>query len=189
MIDEVVRAFLALFVAMDVIGTLPIFYSLTTKFPSKQKASNINRAITIAAIILFIFLVFGNPMLYYFGIDIESFEIAGGIILFIVGVKIILNLRLIEKSASKYEIASVPMATPLITGPATITTVMLIVAKYGYFAAMLASAANIFLAWLILRQSEWLFKVVGRQGSDVLSRLFGLILVAMAVQMIRAGIV
>ena len=186
--QEFIKIFFSIFVVMDPLGNLPIFYTLTNKLSAKDRTRNINRAVFIASILLFLFLFFGAALLGYFGISIGSFEVAGGVILAIIGTKVVLGLRLTEERAQKYQMAVVPMATPLITGPATITTILLLVTKYNYTVVLIASAVNLFVTWIILHQTELLFKILGRQGSDIVARLFGLIIVALAVEFIRQGL-
>jgi len=184
---DFIKAFFAIFVAMDAFGNLPILTTLTLKLSAKERNKNVDRAIFIAAILLLIFLFFGMRLLKYFGISMESFKVGGGIILLIVGIKIVLGLRLREERARKYEIAAVPLATPLITGPAVITIMILLVNQVGYLITFIASLLNLLITWIILRQTELLFKILGRQGSDVVARIMGLILTALAVEFIRQG--
>ena len=89
--------------------------------------------------------------------------------------------------AKKYQLAAVPLATPLITGPGVITTVIILVNQFGYLTTLIASLLNLMVAWIVLRQTELLFRIFGRQGCDVIARIFGLILVALAVEFIKQG--
>ena len=184
---DFIKVFFAIFVAMDAFGNLPILSTLTQKLSVKDRNKNVNMAVLIAAILLLIFLFFGTKILEYFGISIESFKVAGGIILLIIGIKIVLGLRLREERAKKYEIATVPLATPLITGPAVITVTILLVNEFGYLLTLIASLLNLLITWIVLRQTELLFKILGKQGSDVVARIMGLILAALAVEFIKQG--
>ena len=184
---DFVRAFFAIFVAMDALGNLPILTTLTQKLSSKNRNKSVDRAIIVAGIILLLFLFLGNKILHYFGVSIESFQVAGGIIILIIGLKVVLGLRLREERAKKYEMAVVPLATPLITGPAVITLIVLLVNQVGYIITLTASLINLLLTWIILRQTNLLFKIFGRQGSDTIARIMGLILAAMAIEFIKQG--
>ncbi|MFH0867925.1 MAG: MarC family protein [Candidatus Woesearchaeota archaeon] len=186
-ITDFIKAFFAIFVAMDAFGNLPILSTLTQKLSTKERNKNVNGAVLIAAILLFIFLFFGTRALQYFGISIDSFKIAGGIILLIIGIKIVLGLSLREERAKKYEIAVVPLATPLITGPAVITVILLLVNQFGYLLTMIASLLNLLITWVVLHQTALLFKLFGRQGSDVIARIMGLVLTALAIEFIKQG--
>ena len=187
MLNEFVKAFIAIFVVMDAIGNISIFSALNRKFSPKDRADNIKRAVTIATVVLLIFLFFGNPLLRYFGIRIPSFKIAGGIILMIIGLQIVLGLKFV-KEGDLHQLAVVPMATPLITGPGVITTVLILVGTYGYVITLAASAVNLLVTYIVLRYSNPLLKFLGRQGADVVSRIMGLIIVAIAIEFIIQGI-
>jgi len=186
MINELIRSFIAIFVVMDAIGNISIFAGLNKGFSHNKKIENIKRAVTIATIVLLIFLFLGNQLLKYFGINISSFKIAGGIVLMIIGLQIVLGLKFMKRS-DMHELAIVPMATPLITGPGVITTVLILVGLYGYWIPLIASAANLLVTFVFLRYSEPLLKVIGKQGADVISRIMGLIIVAIAVEFIIQG--
>ena len=186
-ITDFIKAFFAIFVAMDAFGNLPILSTLTQKLSAKERNKNVNGAVLIAAILLFIFLFFGTTILQYFGVSIDSFKIAGGIILLIIGIKVVLGLSLREERAKKYKIAAVPLATPLITGPAVITVILLLVNEFGYLLTLIASLLNLLITWVVLRQTALLFRLFGRQGSDIIARIMGLILTALAVEFIKQG--
>src|SRR3989338_5215193 len=186
-LEELVKAFFDIFVVMDAFGNLPIFYSLTGRLFVKERARNVNKAVFIAGIVLLAFLFFGTSTLGFFGISVDGFKVAGGIIVMILCIKIALGLRLTEERAKKYQLAAVPLATPLITGPGVITTVIILVNQFGYLTTLIASLLNLMVAWIVLRQTELLFRIFGRQGCDVIARIFGLILVALAVEFIKQG--
>jgi multiple antibiotic resistance protein len=185
---QFLQAFLLLFVAMDVIGNIPVFVILTRKMKIARRRKGINRALLIASILLVLFLLFGVFILKLFSISLGDFKIAGGVILGIIGLRLVLNLRMLEDSAHKYQNAIIPMATPLVTGPGAITAVIINVDMFGYAIAMLAAAANLTIAWLVLTRTDYFNKLFGRQGADMLSRIFGLILIAIGVGYIRGGI-
>ncbi len=187
MIEELVTSTVAIFVVMDALGNMPIFSVLNKGFSKKQKIENINRAVLIASIVLLIFLFLGNMLLDFFGIRLSSFKVAGGILLLIVGMEIALGLKFGRYKAEKQELAIVPMGTPLITGPGVITTVLILVGIYGYWIPLIASAINLLITFVLLRFSERLLKIFGKQGADVISRIMGIIIVAIAVEFIRQG--
>lgn len=185
--EDILRAFLSLFIIMDAFGVLPVFISITKNYPLQYKKKCANQAIYVAGIVLLVFLFFGLTILDFFGINFSSFKVAGGIILLILGIKIVLGLNFREEAASKYQLAVVPLATPLITGPGVITTVIILAGTYGYYVTLLVSLLNLLLAWIVIHNSEFFFKILGKQGSDVLSRIMGLLLTALGVQFIRVG--
>lgn len=187
LLADFTKAFFAIFIAIDALGNLPILFALTKKLSAKERNSHVNKAILIASLLLLVFLFFGASFLEYFSISMGSFRIGGGIILLIIGLRVVLGLRLMEETGKKYELAAVPLATPMITGPAVITVIILLVGEYGYLLTFIASVLNLLVAWVILRQTEFLYRVLGQQGSDVVARIMGLILVALAVEFIKQG--
>ena len=186
-LSDFLKAFFAIFVAMDAVGNLPILYVLTKKLSAKERNKNVDKAEFIAAILLLVFLLFGTGILGYFGISFNSFRVAGGLVLLIIGLRIVLGLRLMEERAKKYELAAVPLATPLIVGPAVITVTILLVSEFGFLIPLIAAAANLIAARIILHQTELLFKILGSQGSEGIARVTGLILTALAVEFIKQG--
>jgi multiple antibiotic resistance protein len=189
MIPDVVKAFFAIFVVMDTLGNLPIFCALIGKSTERKIKELTNETILVASLILFAFLFFGTIIFSLFGISLESFMIAGGIVLLLLGLKFVLGIRLQEKHSQSYNEAIVPMATPLITGPGVITTVVILSNTYGIFVTLAASLLNLLFTFIVLRNTGTIYKFLGRQGSDVLTRIMGLILAAIAVEFIRNGIV
>lgn len=187
MIYELIKAFFAIFVVMDSLGNLPIFLSFVKSTPKKNREHMIKETIFVAGIVLLLFLFFGIVILEFFSIDINSFKIAGGLILLIFGLKLVLGLRLLEERAKKYKSAVVPLATPLITGPGVITTIIILVNQFGTMITLIASLLNLFVTYLFLDKVEYLHKILGHQGSDALSKIMGLILTAIAIGFIRQG--
>ena len=185
-IEIFIACFVALFVVLDAIGNIPLFYSLNSRYSEKNRHGNVRRAILIATIILLPFLFFGPRIMSFFGISISGFKIAGGIILFIIGIKTVLGIELTKKEEYS-DIAAVPMATPLIAGPGTITTVMILAGAYGSLIPFLALSANLLVNFLILTYSENIINLMGKQGSDVISRIMGMILVAIAAELVIRG--
>ncbi len=189
MLDEFLKAFFAIFVVMNVFGKIPLFISLSRKLKKKEKKHSVNKAMTIATFLLLLFLLFGRAILAFFGVTVDSFMIAGGIIVFLVGLEMVMGIRLREKHYEKYEFATVPLATPLITGPGVITTIILLESSVGFFITLAASAANLILVFVALSAADIIHKFLGRQGSDVLARVTGLMLVALAVEFVKKGII
>lgn len=188
MIAELIKSFFALFAVMDAFGNVPIFLGLTEKLTRLEHNVIAKRSVIVASIILFVFLFFGQAILKFFGITVGSFKIAGGFLLFIIGIKMIFGLSFLEKHVSKYSIAIVPLATPLITGPGVITATLISVQEFGYMVTAIAAAVNLFIAWLAYRESNMLHKVLGRQGGEVLSRVMGILIAALAVEFVWGGI-
>lgn len=177
-----------LFAIMDPLATVPVLILLTKDMPVLEQRRNINRAVLVAGILLFVFLFAGDIILKFLGITIPSFRVAGGIILLILSLEFVLGIDLKGKSAQSYDVAIIPLATPLITGPGVIVTVMLLVIKHGFLIAISVSCTCLILTWLILNQTSFIYKLVGKQGIDILTRIMGLLLTGLAVEFIRTGL-
>lgn len=148
-----------------------------------------DKTTTFSAIILGIFLFFGTAVLQFFSISLEDFRIAGGIILLIFGIKFVLGWRVIPVGQKEiHSFAAVPFATPLLVGPGTITTLIIFVSVYGFFIPLVAIFINLIIIWFILRHAHIIFRLLGRQGSEVVTRIMGLFITAMAVALIRTGL-
>ena len=187
MIVEFFKAFLSMFVVMDVLGNVPLFWALSKKLKKEQKQKSIHKAVGVATILLIVFLFAGENILSFFSISIHSFKVAGGIIILIIGLQMVLGFKFREKAFENYNIAVVPLATPLITGPGVITTAIILVHSVGLWITLVASLLNLLITWLLLLWSEYIHNFMGRQGADVLSRVMGMILAALAVEFIKSG--
>ncbi len=188
MILDLIKAYFSIFVVMDTLGNLPIFFTFMKSVAEKKRKEVALQTIYIAGAVLLVFLFFGHRVLSFFNVDFQSFKIAGGIIVLIFGLKLVIGLKILESRFKTYRTAMVPLATPLITGPATITTIMIFVYQYGLLLTLLASVLNLFTAYLFLSRAENLNRILGRQGSDALSKIMGLILTAIAVGFIKQGL-
>ncbi len=186
-VNELVRAVLMLFVVLDAIGNAPLFYYFTQHLDPGRRRRTIRLSIIVASTILLIFIVTGDLILSYFGITIDDFRIAGGVILFIYAVLGILGHSVAEEIRGE-EIAIVPLATPLLAGPGAITVVIYIKYSMGLVTALLSLLINIVLAWLMLECGDKLLNLLGHYGSIVLSKIMAILLAAYAVAMIREGI-
>ncbi len=185
---ELIKAFIGIFVVMDSLGNIPIFLTFMKGLKNEKRYEMIKKTVLVAGLVLLAFLFFGSHILDFFSIDLLSFKIAGGLILIIYGLKLVLGLKIMEQRAETYRLAVVPLATPLITGPGTITTIMIYTNVYGLAVTLLAGLLNILAVYIILSKVERIHKFLGKQGSDALSRIMGLILTAIAVEFIRQGL-
>src|SRR3989344_9510831 len=124
--ERLLQAFVALFVIMDPIGNVPLFISLTKGMPSKIIRKNVDNAVFVAGLLLFVFLFFGIKIFDFFNINLNSFQIAGGIILFIIGILYVLGIsqKVVKSHGNDL---SIPVGTPLLTGPGAIITIVIIV--------------------------------------------------------------
>ena len=140
MLEEVLKSFSSLFVIMGPFASIPVFLSMTKNMNERQKANAASYAVGIAAIVLFAFLFFGQAILSIFRIDFQSLKIAGGIVLSILGVELVLGFSPARKKYGPSP-AIVLIGTPLLTGPGVIVTTVIFVQEYGYIITTIAAVA------------------------------------------------
>lgn len=182
-----VLTFLPLFIVIDFIGNIPIVMSLSEGMTSKQRFRLINLALITATIVGLIFLFFGKFILNVMGISPGAFTIAGGLILLIFSLRYLTSGRWMDIIKEEM-IAIVPIGTPLIVGPATITTLLLLATEYPLYIIMLSLALNLLLSWLAFLAGNRIAGFLGKGGLSAVSQIFNLLLVAIAVTMIIKGL-
>ncbi|MCD6211108.1 MAG: MarC family protein [Methanophagales archaeon] len=185
---ELVKAFITLFVVMDPPGNVPIFIAVTRVMGREARKRELNHAVVVATLLLLLFAFLGKFVLDVLNISLDSFMVAGGILLLLVSFDLLREHKYLMKEAGR-GIGAVPIGTPLLAGPGAITTVMVIIQSRGPFVALFAIFSAIIATKLILGQSERIYKVMGSEGSEVLSRVMGILVAAIAIQFIRDGIV
>ena len=184
---NIALAFIPLFVAVDAIGIAPIFVSLTVHFEQKDKNKIILQSMLTAICLAIGFIFLGKAVFRLMGITIGDFMVAGGSILFCIAIIDILS-QTKQRHIPADELGAVPLGTPLIVGPAVLTTSMLIVSQYGLSATIISVIVNILLAGLILKLSSFLIKALGESGSKALSKIMSLLLASIAVMLVRKGV-
>lgn len=178
--------FTALFVALDIVGTVPIYLSLTKTFTPAERKSIVDRSMFVALIVALVFMAVGQTLFKQLGISLNDFRIAGGLILLLISLADLLGgPGAVQHSSGSTGI--VPLAVPLITGPAVLTTLLLQVGSVGYPVTIAALFVNYVLGWVALRHCDRITKWIGRDGTIVISKIAALLLAAIAVSMIRAG--
>ncbi|KGN93293.1 membrane protein [Porphyromonas sp. COT-108 OH2963] len=185
-IKDVVGAFVILFVAVDIIGAIPIVLSLKDK---GQTFSTVKVSL-FSGIMMLAFLFIGEPMLNFFGVDISSFAVAGAIVLFVMAVEMIFGVQIFKDDGPSGSATIVPLVFPLFAGAATFTTILTLQAD-GYAATNIAIALllNALMIYLMLRFVNQLERFFGKGGVYVLRKFFGVILLAISVKFFMANIV
>ena len=183
-----VGAFVLLFAVTDAIGTVPIFVSLTADYPDHRRRI-IKQAIVISTAVLVVFSLFGWLIFDIFGITLDDFRIAGGIVLFVVAVDQLNGGGFKQKGLEPSDVAAFPLATPLLAGPGAISTVIIISGPpYSPLLALVVIGCNAILAYLILSSSDWVRKFLGANGTNALSRITALLIAALAISFVVGGI-
>lgn len=187
MLKNILLAFIPLFVAVDAIGVLPIFASLTEGLKKEEKTKIILQSMLTASALAIGFILVGKLIFRLLGITVADFMIAGGAILFCLAITDTIN-PVKKRRIPTSELGAVPLGTPLIVGPAVLTTSLAVIPHYGMLPTMISVIANILLVGLILHTSSKLMGFLGDAGSKALSKIMSLLLAAIAVMLIRKGL-
>lgn len=187
MIKNMLLSFIPIFVAVDAVGVLPIFISLTVGMTEKEKTKIIAQSVVTASCIAVGFIFLGKAVFHVLGVEMGDFMIAGGAILFCIAITDIIN-PVKERRIPNQELGAVPLGTPLIVGPAVLTTSIVIISEYGLVATLVSVLVNIVLAGVIFSLSDAVIKVLGEAGSKALSKIASLLLAAIAVMLARKGL-
>lgn len=188
--------FWALFLTIDAIGATPIFISLTSKCSYAQKKAIANKGVLIAFIILIFFALTGSWLLDLFGITLPAFRLAGGILLILLSIEMVMSKMQDNHSINddnSTDLAVFPISIPLLSGPAAITMLILFIKQSGgdliqKGIVVLALFLNMLIVWICLRFSNKISKLLGKTGANVVTKIFGILLTALACQFIIDGI-
>jgi len=186
-LQSFILTFVPLFIAIDALGNLPFIISLSDDMTRHERSKMLHIAVATAAIVGLAFLFFGQFILTVLGISVGSFAIAGGLILLVLSVKYLTTGRLVEVVRQEM-IAVVPVGTPLLSGPATITTLLLLVGQFPLPVVLISFILNILIAWLLFLASGQIVRFMGEGGIKAVSSVFNLLLAAIAVSMIIRGL-
>jgi multiple antibiotic resistance protein len=182
-----ILTFVPLFIVIDALGTLPVVISLSEGMTLKERNKMINLATVTAIIVGLAFLFFGQFILNVMGISVGAFAIAGGLILLILSIKLIITGHMVDVVKEEM-VAVVPIGTPLTAGPATITTLLLLAMQYPLYIVLISFALNILITWVIFLLGNRLSHFLGKGGLNAISKVFSLLLAAIAVSMIINGL-
>jgi multiple antibiotic resistance protein len=181
--------FVPLFVAVDAIGVLPLFVTLTEGIDRARLRIVILQSVITATIVALIFLAFGPVLLEFLGITVSDFMIAGGILLLAISLSDLLAGEKTQRQTDPEGLGAVPIGVPLIAGPAVLTTCILLAGLHGSLLTAVAVVINIGLAGLVFLFAEPLTNILGRSGTKAISKVASLLLAAIAVMLIRRGII
>lgn len=182
---EIATATMILFAVVDIIGSLPIIISL------REKSGHIRsgRAAIIAAIVMIIFLFIGEEILKLIGINVNEFAVAGAFILFFIAIEMILGISLFKQSEENLDMATVfPIAFPIVAGPGSLTTLLALRAEYAIQNIIVAILVNIMIVFVVLKTSGKLQSFLGKNGIAIIEKIFGVILLAIAVKLFTSNI-
>lgn len=182
-------AFIPIFVAVDVIGALPLFVLITDDLDKVQRQKIINQSIITAFVIAVTFLFAGNMLFKFLGVSVADFLVAGGVLLFILAINDLLREnKQEEKNISSKYLGVVPLGTPVIAGPALLATSIVMLDAYGSYMTLSSIVANLGIAWLVFSFCDRLTGLLGKGGIQAISKISSLLLAAIAVMLVRKGI-
>jgi len=183
-----VLTFIPIFVAVDVLGIIPIFLSLVRPLESSERRRVIFQSVLTASVVGLGFMFLGKAIFLIIGLLVADFKIAGGLVLLVLS---LMDLLSPEKSRRQptTSMGVVPLGTPLIVGPAVLTTIIMLIDIYGIVPTITSFIANMIIVWFVFVHSDYIIRILGNAGSKAISKVASLILASIGVMMIRKGII
>lgn len=181
---ELASAFMVLFAIIDILGSIPLILDI------KKKANVVHafRASAIAFLILIAFLFTGEGVLRLFNVDIQSFAVAGALVIFIFAIEMILDVEIFRNKGPEGSSSIVPLAFPLIAGPGSFTTLLSLRAEYNTINIIIALVLNLLFVYFVLKSTSKIEKIIGEGGIYILRKFFGIILLAISVKLFTSNI-
>jgi multiple antibiotic resistance protein len=187
LLKQFLLSFIPIMVALDAPGTLPLYVGMTEGMEKQERKRIVRQSIITAFLVTVGFILVGRAIFSALGILVEDFMIAGGVVLLIIAISDVVRAgeRKLERGP---EFGVVPLGTPLIAGPGTLTTALVLVGTSGYLPVILSLVVNLLITWIIFAQADRIIRFLGLSGSRAFAKVASLILTAFAVKMIRSGI-
>ena len=182
--------FIPIFVAVDAIGNIPLFISLVEGVTKKQRQRVIADSVTTATVVAILFMFIGKWVLRLIGITVSDFQVAGGALLFVISVRLLLpgTSKALLSNGHDKEVGVFPLGTPLITGPAVLTTTLIMLDSFGIIPTFVSLVINMLIVWGTLVKADFIIKLMGQGGTRAFSKIMYILLAAIGVMMIRRGL-
>jgi multiple antibiotic resistance protein len=189
LLEPYILTFIPIFVAVDAIGNIPLFISLVEGTTKKQRNKIVMDSVTTATIVAILFMFVGKWVLRFIGITIPDFQIAGGVLLFVISMRLLLPgaQKVFLNNTHGKDVGVFPLGTPLITGPAVLTTTLMMRDSFGVMPTFVSLVLNMLITWLTLAQADSIIKFMGSSGTRAFSKIMYILLAAIAVMMVRRG--
>ena len=181
-----VKSFIALFLITDIFGNLPFFVGLTEEMSYSERKKTYITSLVAGFTILLIFIFAGTAVLDLFSLTMSDFKIAGGILLLLIAIDFLMRGKVTVEH--KEDVGIVPLGFPLLVGPGAITTSMVLLSMYGYIVVLAAIVACFAVIGITLIFSAPIYRILGRSGALIITKIMALLIAAIAVQLIRSGI-
>ena len=178
-INEIITVSVTLFAVIDMVGNVPVLASLRAKMGGEIRSI---QATLASGALMILFLFIGQQFLQVLGLDVQSFAVAGSIVIFIIGLEMVLGIEFFKQDGNPKSGSVVPIAFPLIAGSGTLTTIMSLKANYFDVNILIGILINCIVIFLVLKSLKWIEKVLGPNGMTVIRKFFGVILLAIAVK-------
>jgi multiple antibiotic resistance protein len=188
LIPGIIYSFAALFIILDPLLSVPIFAAMTKGQSPAEIHKQAFIAVAVAGGLMYLFLIFNKMIFDILGLNLPSFQIAGGILLFLLGIQYALGIEIGHCKERTKTAVGVVIGTPLLCGPGTITTVMLLSRDYGLLIPFIAITLSLLATWLVLYYSEFIQRILGEVVTDIMGKVLGMLLAAIAVKIIASGV-
>ena len=179
---EILTCSMVLFAVIDIIGSIPIIVSLKKKFGRIEA----EKAAIVAGLLMIVFLFVGNKILNFIGVDVNSFAIAGAFVIFIIALEMILGVQ-IQRNTEATSASIVPIAFPLIAGAGTLTTTLSLKAEYHDINIIFGIVLNTIFVYVVLKSANWIERKLGTGTLKVVEKVFGIILLAIAIKLFTSN--
>lgn len=187
MVKEIVSVTLVLFSVIDILGSLPVVVSIKERVGTLQ----VVKTTCVAGALMIAFLFIGDAILHLLGTDVNSFAVAGAIVILIIGFEMILNVRIFRQESEEDDLNTasiVPLAFPLIAGAGTLTTILSLKAEFSQGIILAGIVVNLAVVYGVLRSCGWIEKRLGKNGLSILRKVFGIVLLSIGVKLIRTNL-
>lgn len=186
---NILAAFIPLFFAIDALGNMPIFVTLTEGYAEERKRRLVWLVVIVAGVVGFLFGAIGNAIFKFLGITAADFRVGGGLLLIAICLKELVAEQRVLKSDDDSDVGVFPLAIPLTIGPAALTTIVILQKEFGYFILSLALLLNLAIVWLAFTFSSSASRHIGPAAARAIAKIVAILLAAIAVMMVRTGIV
>jgi len=183
-LNELVTVSFTLFAVIDIVGSIPLLFSIKTKSGAIQEL----KATLISGALMLLFLYAGKPFLNMLGVDIRSFAVGGSVVLFLLGLEMVIGHEIFKRDKDEPSGTIVPIAFPLIAGSGTLTTVMSLKANFDQAIILGGILINLIVIYIVLKSLKWIEKALGKAGLLAVRKFFGVILLAIAVKIFGSNI-
>ncbi|OYZ19192.1 MAG: hypothetical protein B7Y39_12375 [Bdellovibrio sp. 28-41-41] len=187
--EAFLKSFISLFVAIDVVGALPFLVGLTKSLSEKDRKNLIYRATISALVIGIVFIVAGRKIFEFLGITESDFKVAGGLLLLIFAIRDLLVTASHQGAPTPTKVGLVPIAIPLMMGPAALTTLMVGSDQFGMFTIVASLVLNLLIVLVLFLRANIILRWLGDDASDAFNKVFSLLMAAIGVMFVRSGII